>query len=491
MDYVDISDQAKYRRGQLSTPQGLIIHHTAGGSTPSSIMNTLNQRGLGVQYVMDRDGVVYRTLPDGAKGAHMLPGSKFENSANRNLNNSNAIGIEIIAKNNKDLTPAQMKASQSFINDMQTKYPSIGNNIYGHGEVNPGHKEADEGMGPVSAYRAASGAPGTAPNQAAITKHLASYNPEASTPVAAAPAAPADPAKPAERPMLTEFSLPGKGSYALEDGMVVPKETGSPKAFASTPLVSQNQSIPGQAAGFNGANLGPSSTGFSGTSGSIVDQAKQMASTGQMGGLMGKLQTLASGGSDVAKSMMNALITPAYGATRDEVPKPLVPPVTPAATNPAPLVPTAPTTPVTPPTPNAAAAPADNPLIVRGIRPQEPVNPFTGLQPQTTPLPPTRPADSELFAQPTDQPKAQSQGTIFGANYHGPDSGMINVAMGAKPDFNSGIQSKQTFGDWLTPQQPAQPPAQQPIGQFDPLTGQSLQNNAGSGFMGFLGGLFG
>jgi hypothetical protein len=152
-NYRDISGTANYNRGQLGTVQGLVIHHTAGRGDAAGVVNTLNTRGLGVQYVMDRDGTIFQTLPDGARGAHMLNGSSFANSANQDLNNGNTVGIEIIAKNNGDLTPAQREAAKDFISDQKAKYPGIGDNVYGHGELNPGHKQADEGMAVVNDYR--------------------------------------------------------------------------------------------------------------------------------------------------------------------------------------------------------------------------------------------------------------------------------------------------------------------------------------------------
>ena len=59
--------------------------------------------------------------------------------------------MEVIAKNDKDVTPAQIKAAEEF---MRKNYPNTP--VFGHGQVNPGHKEADEGMSIVNAGRWAS-----------------------------------------------------------------------------------------------------------------------------------------------------------------------------------------------------------------------------------------------------------------------------------------------------------------------------------------------
>jgi hypothetical protein len=119
-----------------------IVHHTGGRGTPEGVQNTLNQRGLGVEYIMDREGNI--TVAGGRNSAHMLKGwGKGEGLSNRNT-----VGMEVIAKDNDDVTPAQIRAGKAFIDRNYSNIP-----VYGHGEVNPGHKEADEGMGIVNAVR--------------------------------------------------------------------------------------------------------------------------------------------------------------------------------------------------------------------------------------------------------------------------------------------------------------------------------------------------
>ncbi|WP_439398716.1 peptidoglycan recognition protein family protein [Bradyrhizobium sp. PMVTL-01] len=123
-------------------PQAFIMHHTGGRGTPDGVRNTLRQRGLGVEYIMDRDGNIERA--GGPGSAHMMRGwGKGEG-----LSNSNTVGMEVIARDDKDVTPQQVEAARAFI---AKNYPNTP--VYGHGEVNPGHKEADEGMSIVNAIR--------------------------------------------------------------------------------------------------------------------------------------------------------------------------------------------------------------------------------------------------------------------------------------------------------------------------------------------------
>jgi hypothetical protein len=143
-----------------------------------------------------------------------------------------------------------------------------------------------------------------------------------------------------------------------------------------------------------------------------------------------------------------------------------------------------------------AQAPAENPLVVRGIRPtSQDQQPFAST---TVPLPPSRPSDSQLFAgyapqqpqrpQSPQQPQ-QSQGTIWGANYHGPELGLLNVLGGAKPDYNSGVQEWRTPQQWMNGESNVRPP--ETYSQTPQDNSPKYDSTPGSGFFDFLRGLGG
>jgi len=134
--YKDISSQSTYPRRNQKLPNDdyFIVHHTAGRGTPQSVVGTLNQRKLGIQWVVDREGNIYQTLPRGARGAHIL-------NSDLGPNNSNSQGVEVIAKNDADILPIQAVAVLKLVKALGFSP----NQIYGHGQVNPGHKAATEG----------------------------------------------------------------------------------------------------------------------------------------------------------------------------------------------------------------------------------------------------------------------------------------------------------------------------------------------------------
>jgi Transglycosylase SLT domain/N-acetylmuramoyl-L-alanine amidase len=145
--------------------RGFVFHHS-GGSTLEGLRNTLEKRGLGSQYLMDRDGTIYSFAGTGSP--HIRPNDQFGGIA-PGLSNKNAVGMELVAKNDQDITPAQVASARSFI---AANYPDVP--VYGHGQVNPGHKMADEGLTVVNAIHADRGVqPGTAvPRRAPNTVDL-------------------------------------------------------------------------------------------------------------------------------------------------------------------------------------------------------------------------------------------------------------------------------------------------------------------------------
>jgi len=144
----DVSGLGAFNFGQMDKPQGVVIHHTGGGGTPEGIMNVFRQRGLATQYIMDREGNIHQALPDGMRGQHIRP------SQINGLTNANTLGIEIIAKDDSDVTEKQRDAAARWLTETQAKYGIPAANVFGHGEINR-HKQATEGSTVVNNWRAA------------------------------------------------------------------------------------------------------------------------------------------------------------------------------------------------------------------------------------------------------------------------------------------------------------------------------------------------
>lgn len=136
----DISGSATMRsKGTpLKNDKYFILHHTAGRGTPQGVVGILNKRGLGIQWVIDRDGQIYQTLPKDSFGQHVVPN---KGSAPSDMSNKTAQGVEIIAKNDNDVLIKQCKSALMIIKDLGYSL----SNVYGHGEVQS-NKMATEGQ---------------------------------------------------------------------------------------------------------------------------------------------------------------------------------------------------------------------------------------------------------------------------------------------------------------------------------------------------------
>lgn len=141
----DISPNStcKCRNIRLPKTKYFIVHHTAGRGTCDSTMNTLNNRknkktgkvfSLGVQWIVDREGNLCQALPLNSVGFHILPSLLGPT-------NMNSQGVEVVGSDDNDVLPEQGVTVLKLVKKLGIS-PS---QIYGHGEVNPGHKAATEG----------------------------------------------------------------------------------------------------------------------------------------------------------------------------------------------------------------------------------------------------------------------------------------------------------------------------------------------------------
>jgi len=140
----NISGESKFKGKQFS-PKYFVLHHTGGRGTPSDVIRILNCRHyngsskcttLGIQWIIDRDGKLYQSLPKGSKGAHL----KFQKDGMGHVTNSTSEGVEIIGLNDGDITIKQCKTALLLIKSLGHSL----SNVYGHGDVST-NKQATEG----------------------------------------------------------------------------------------------------------------------------------------------------------------------------------------------------------------------------------------------------------------------------------------------------------------------------------------------------------
>jgi hypothetical protein len=146
--YTDLSSLSTKRGKRRVNPRGITFHHTASQHTNPQTIGALNSRGLASNFVMDRDGKIAFGTPPGVAAAHMKP------SRDKAFSNSNMLGIEVSALNDRDITPGQVNAAKNWAADMGMSYGfDPGKTAFGHGELNA-HKQATEGLTIANAVRA-------------------------------------------------------------------------------------------------------------------------------------------------------------------------------------------------------------------------------------------------------------------------------------------------------------------------------------------------
>jgi N-acetylmuramoyl-L-alanine amidase len=130
-------------------PSALIIHHTSGNNSAASVVEDwrTNRPGVGAQMIMDRDGTIHYTQKEfGYNGT-----GNFLHSVIPGVSNQTAVGIEVIAKDDADMTPAQLASLQRLAGP---KGPYANVRVFGHSQVSPGDRE-NEGVRGVNAINEA------------------------------------------------------------------------------------------------------------------------------------------------------------------------------------------------------------------------------------------------------------------------------------------------------------------------------------------------
>lgn len=143
LDITDLSGMSRMKsKGKaLKSQKYFLLHHTAGSGSAEDVMNVLNNReggALGIQYIIDREGKLYRGLPGGTVGAHVS--AKNRRGGPSDLFNSNTEGVEIIGANDTKINLNQCRTALLLIRALGYSQSSV----YGHGEIQT-NKQPSEG----------------------------------------------------------------------------------------------------------------------------------------------------------------------------------------------------------------------------------------------------------------------------------------------------------------------------------------------------------
>jgi hypothetical protein len=124
--------------GKLSSKMaGTVLHHTGGDNLEGAI-KTLQQRNLSYNYLIDKDGKIHQLLPEGITAFHAGATVKMPN-----INNQNTIGVSLVGKDDKAVTPEQIEATKRLQTYLSSVYGYPVTSAFGHGDLSANKQETE------------------------------------------------------------------------------------------------------------------------------------------------------------------------------------------------------------------------------------------------------------------------------------------------------------------------------------------------------------
>lgn len=121
----------------------IIVHHISAINIDPDfkydldlIMGIFRDYKVSAHYVIDRDGLIYNTVPEEKIAYHA--GKSFWQG--RNSCNKFSIGIELVGCHKESYTDSQYAALTDLCAQLMVKYKIPAGNIVGHRHVSPGRK---------------------------------------------------------------------------------------------------------------------------------------------------------------------------------------------------------------------------------------------------------------------------------------------------------------------------------------------------------------
>ncbi|CAJ0943828.1 unnamed protein product, partial [Mesorhabditis belari] len=117
----------------------IVVHHTVDPTLPDTILS-LKNAGLSVQYIVDRDGKIYRLVDDYRRAYHAGAGIWRGDGCTVDDTNTRSVGIETVNTGGEPYPDVQVKALHQLISYLRTKWHVEPQNIIAHHENSPWQK---------------------------------------------------------------------------------------------------------------------------------------------------------------------------------------------------------------------------------------------------------------------------------------------------------------------------------------------------------------
>lgn len=103
-----------------------------------SCKECLDQYGVSAHYIIDREGGIFRTIPEEKRAWHAGKSKMPHAEDGRESVNAFSIGIELVGAEDLPLTPAQYSAVVALVKQIAERHPV--RNILGHSDIAPERK---------------------------------------------------------------------------------------------------------------------------------------------------------------------------------------------------------------------------------------------------------------------------------------------------------------------------------------------------------------
>lgn len=163
-------------RERGSRISGFVVHETQGSDTAEGNLSWSNKTNTGANYYIDKSGRIIQWAPDNVAMNHAGKGRGGDNDARPDLTNDNTLSVEIMTREGERPNAAQVASARQLIAAKSQEHGFKASDVYGHGELAPGHREASEGMDVVNLVRGQGSGAG-APRGEKITATATAYSP--------------------------------------------------------------------------------------------------------------------------------------------------------------------------------------------------------------------------------------------------------------------------------------------------------------------------
>jgi len=151
---------AKKRDNGTADIKGFVIHETASATkqgvapTLNGFVSWSNESNTGANYYVQPDGTIHQMAPDDQYLNHVRGPEKRQRGDRPDLHSGNTLSVEIITRKGERPTPEAIAAAENLVRVKSKEYGfNPTKDVYGHEELDRGHREASEGMDVVKRLR--------------------------------------------------------------------------------------------------------------------------------------------------------------------------------------------------------------------------------------------------------------------------------------------------------------------------------------------------